>query len=101
MSRSRSPVQIQIHRISQRVRGFLQSALTRSKLGFAGGAIIATIIWAALHAGYTVVGLIEVALIGGIFSYALWRTGSLRVTLACHALYNSALALFVRFLLPA
>lgn len=80
-------------------RGFLQSSLTRAPLGFAGGAVIATVIWTSLHAGYSVVGMTEVALIGALLSFLLWRTGSLWVCIMCHGLYNSGLALYSRFLM--
>lgn len=80
-------------------RGFLQSSLTRSPLGFTGGALITTLIWSALHAGYSIVGMVEVALIGGVLSYLLWRTGSLWVCILCHGIYNSGLALYSRFLM--
>lgn len=80
-------------------RGFLQSALTRSPLGFTGGALVATLIWSALHAGYSVVGMVEVALIGGVLSFLLWRTGSLWVCILCHGIYNSGLALYSRFIM--
>ncbi len=80
-------------------RGFLQTSLTRSPLGFAGGALVATVIWTALHAGYSVVGMTEVALIGALLSFLLWRTGSLWVCILCHGLYNSGLALYSRFLM--
>lgn len=80
-------------------RGLLQGALSKSSLGFVGGAAVSVLLWTALHAGYSVVGMFEVVLIGVVFSYLLWRSGSLRVTLACHALYNAALALFTRFVM--
>ena len=80
-------------------RGFLQAALTKSSLGFWGGAAVSVILWTALHAGYTVIGMLEVVLIGIVFSYMLRRSGSLRVSLACHALYNGALALYTRFIM--
>jgi membrane protease YdiL (CAAX protease family) len=77
-------------------RGFLLSALARSRLGFAGGAVITTVWWTALHAGYSAAGIIEVFLIGLFFSWLLWRTGSLRVPIFCHALYNSLIVLMLR-----
>jgi membrane protease YdiL (CAAX protease family) len=84
------------------IRGFLLSALARSRLGFAGAALITTTMWAGLHAGYSAVGLAEVFLIGLFFCWLLWRTGSLRVTIFCHALYNSLVLLTLRFAsLPA
>ena len=41
-------------------------------------------------------GIAEVFLIGLLFSWLLWRTGSLRVALFCHALYNSLIVLVLR-----
>jgi uncharacterized protein len=82
-------------------RGFLQGALWRSRLGYWGAAVVATAVWAAMHAGYTAVGLAEVFLIGLVFSAFLRRTGSLWVPMFCHAFYNSALALGIRYLPPS
>jgi membrane protease YdiL (CAAX protease family) len=78
-------------------RGFLLSALARSRLGFWGAALIATALWTSLHVGYTVVGILEVSIVGLFFSWLLWRTGSLRVAILCHALYNSLIVLALRF----
>jgi membrane protease YdiL (CAAX protease family) len=83
-------------------RGFLLGALAQSRLGFWGAALISTLGWTALHAGYSLVGLAEVFAIGLLLSWLLWRTGSLRVTIFCHALYNSAIVLALRLVeLPA
>jgi uncharacterized protein len=78
-------------------RGFLLSALAKSRLGFWGAALIATALWTSLHVGYTAVGILEVSIIGLFFSWLLWRTGSLRVAIFCHALYNSLIVLSLRF----
>lgn len=78
-------------------RGFLQSALAQTRLGFAGATVLTTTAWAALHWGYSVAGLLEVFLIGLYFSWLLWRTGSLWPPLICHALYNSMLMLVLRY----
>jgi membrane protease YdiL (CAAX protease family) len=83
-------------------RGFLLGALARSHLGFWGAALVSTMAWTALHAGYSAVGLAEVFAIGLLLSWVLWRTGSLRVTIFCHALYNSLIVLALRLVeLPA
>ncbi len=83
-------------------RGFLLSALARSRLGFWGGAVISTGLWTALHAGYSTTGIAEVFMIGIFFSWLLWRTGSLRVAIFCHALYNSLIVLVLHTVpLPA
>ena len=78
-------------------RGFLLSALAGTRLGFWGAALVSTLAWAALHAGYSAIGLAEVFVIGLFFSWLLWRTGSLRVPIFCHALYNSLTLVVLRF----
>jgi len=83
-------------------RGFLLAALAQTRLGFWGAALVSTLLWAGLHAGYSIVGLAEVFAIGLFLSWVLWRTGSLRVAIFCHALYNSLILLALRFVdLPA
>ena len=83
-------------------RGFLLSALARTRVGFAGAAVASTSLWTALHAGYSLLGIVEVFTIGLFFSWMLWRTGSLRVPIFCHALYNSLIVGMLRFVnLPA
>ena len=74
-------------------RGFLFGALAQSRLGSAGAALVSSAAWAALHAGYSLVGLAEVFTIGLLLSWLLWRTGSLRVTIFCHAVYNGVVLL--------
>lgn len=74
-------------------RGFIFSGLAKTRLGFWGTAVLTTLLWTALHAGYSAFGLVEVLGIGLYFSWLLLRTGSLWVTILCHALYNSVIAL--------
>ena len=78
-------------------RGFLQTALVHTRLGYWGAALATTSVWTTLHIGYSLVGLVEVFMIGMVFALLLRRTGSLRVTLACHAIYNSGIALALIF----
>ena len=78
-------------------RGFLQSALVPSRLGYWGASIVTTVVWTALHAGYSVTGLVEVFMIGMVFALFLRLTGSLRVTMVCHGIYNSGIALLLIF----
>jgi CAAX protease family protein len=77
-------------------RGFLLGALAKGPLGFWGAAVVTTLLWTCLHAGYSLVGLAEVFAIGLLLSWLLWRTGSLWVTIFCHGLYNSLVALVLR-----
>jgi membrane protease YdiL (CAAX protease family) len=78
-------------------RGFLQSALTPGRLGFMGAAVISTLFWAGLHWGYSIVGMIEVVIIGLLFAWMVRRSGSIRPGLLIHAVYNGALTLLLRF----
>jgi len=79
-------------------RGFVFSALAKSKLGFVGAAALTSLLWMLLHLGYSVFGLIEVLAIGLYFAWLLVRTGSLWVTMFCHAVYNTVMALGLYFM---
>ena len=74
-------------------RGFLFSGLAKSRLGLIGTSILTAVLWTALHFGYSVFGLIEVLAIGLYFSWLLVKTGSLWVTIFCHAVYNTVVGL--------
>jgi CAAX protease family protein len=74
-------------------RGFLLSALAQSRLGFVGAAVVSSAAWTALHGGYSLVGLVDVYATGLLFCWLIWRTGSLLVTIFCHAVYNGAIVL--------
>lgn len=77
-------------------RGFLLSALSQTRLGFAGAAVISTVAWTALHAGYSAAGMIEVTAIGFYFAWLMWRTGNLWLPILCHAVYNGSLFVLLR-----
>ncbi len=79
-------------------RGFLFPALAKSTLGVAGAAVVSTLAWTALHAGYSVYGLVEVFLVGLFFCWLMVRSGSLWVPILCHAIYNTAIVLGLRWL---
>ena len=70
-------------------RGYLFGRLSNSQIGPVGAALVTTIGWTLLHWGYSIVGIIEVFIAGLLFSWALWRTGSLWVPLCLHAIYNA------------
>lgn len=76
-------------------RGFIVSFLARSRLGFAGAAVISSALWTAMHAGYSAQGLTLIFLLGLILSAILWRTGSLRAPIFCHAVYNAGSMAFL------
>jgi uncharacterized protein len=68
-------------------RGFLLSGLAKGRWGFWIPAILSTVLWTALHA-YTVTGTLAVMAYGLYFSWLLWRTGRLWLSLICHAFAN-------------
>jgi uncharacterized protein len=68
-------------------RGYLFSGLAPSRLGVIGATVVTTLGWGLLH-GYTNWGLFQVCAMGILFSIILVRTGSLRVTIFCHAVHN-------------
>jgi membrane protease YdiL (CAAX protease family) len=74
-------------------RGFLLSALAQTRLRFWGAAVVSVALWTGLH-DYSVLGLAKIFGTGLVFSWILWRTGSLRVTIFCHAV-NNGLALLL------
>jgi uncharacterized protein len=82
-------------------RGFLQSALAQSRLGFLGASLVTTTSWALLHIQYSMFGLAEIFAVGLAFCWVLHRTGSLWATIILHALYNGAQFVGLRYnLLP-
>jgi uncharacterized protein len=78
-------------------RGFLLAALARTRLGFWGGAVIVTVLWTALH-DYSAIGIANVFSTGLGLTWVLWRTGSLRVAIFCHALNNLLAVLAFRLI---
>ena len=69
-------------------RGFLFSALARSRAGLIGATLLTSLGWAAIH-GYSPQGDATIFALGLALSFILWRTGSTRVTMLCHGCYNA------------
>ncbi len=78
-------------------RGFLFPGLAKSRLGLLGAGILTSLLWTMLHVGYSIFGLLEVLAIGFYFAWLLVRTGSLWVTIFCHGVYNSVMAIGLYF----
>jgi len=72
-------------------RGFLLSAL--SKYGFWPAALIVNILWAAMHAGSPFIEIATTFTLGLLFSFILWRSGSLWTCILAHALCNAGPAI--------
>ena len=71
-------------------RGFLLSALAKSKIGFWGAAIFTDAAWTAVHAPYqSWDALLTIFLFGLLVSFLLWRTGSLWTCIFAHMTVNA------------
>jgi membrane protease YdiL (CAAX protease family) len=76
-------------------RGQIFAALSQTRMGFTGSAIVTSALWAALHITEPVhlVGLIF--LMGLVLSWLLVRFGSLWVTIVCHSVWNALTTLIL------
>ncbi len=76
-------------------RGFLFPALAKSRLGLAGAAIIVSAAWTSLHVDRTNLALAQLFAAGLLLTWMLVRTGSLRVPILCHVLFNTGVSIAV------
>lgn len=76
-------------------RGQLFSALSQTRLGVSGTAVITSGLWALLHMSepWLSVGLIFV--MGLVLGWLMYRFGSLWVVIACHAAWNAIYSLIL------
>ncbi len=81
-------------------RGFLLSALARTRLGIVGGGLISTALWTLLHASYSIPALISVFAAGLVMTWLVWKTGSLRIAIVTHAMVNASAAVFAGLYSP-
>jgi CAAX protease family protein len=71
-------------------RGFLLSALAKSKVGFWGAAVITDAAWTAMHVSYQpLAALPAIFVLGLLLSFLLWRTGSLWTCIFAHMTVNA------------
>jgi len=70
-------------------RGFMLSGIFRSRLGITGGILITALIWTAVHQQYDWYIRGNIFMLGIIFGYARYRSGSLLPSLTMHALMNA------------
>ncbi len=78
-------------------RGLLFTGLRASPLGFAGAALISSVLWTAMHANYSPYGLALVFSIGLFLAVIREKTGSLVPSMAAHAVYNGLIVLALAF----
>jgi hypothetical protein len=78
-------------------RGLLFGGLKQTPVGVTGAAGITAVMWAALHANYSVYGLVAISLIGLYLAFLRERTGTLLTSIVCHGTYNSLIVLILAF----
>jgi membrane protease YdiL (CAAX protease family) len=76
-------------------RGFMFPALAESRLGFTGAAIVVSAAWTALHVDRTTLAMAQLFVAGLLLSWLLVRTGSLRVPMLCHVVFNTGVSFAV------
>lgn len=82
-------------------RGFLLSALAKSRLGFWPAAVLSSGLWTVLHIGYSWPGLASVFLAGIGMSWIMLRTGSMRAVVVAHAVINAFSLIVISLFAPA
>lgn len=80
-------------------RGMLYGVLRTSPLGMTMAAVITAVLWASVHAQYSLYGVFGIALIGLYLAWVREKTGSLVAPIVCHAVYNGCV-LAVMLLMP-
>ncbi len=74
-------------------RGFLLRGFGASRIGMPGGIVLTSACWSAMHVQYEFFFIAQIFLLGLVFGWLRWRSGSTTLTLGLHALINlSALA---------
>jgi membrane protease YdiL (CAAX protease family) len=76
-------------------RGFLFPALLRTPLGFLGASLLTSLCWTVLHVDRPILALLQLFAAGLFSCWLLVRTGSLRVPIICHVLYNAGVTFVV------
>lgn len=69
-------------------RGFMFRGFAASKLGVAGAIALPALLWTMLHLQYDSFYLVHIFVIGLLFGWLRWRSGSVTVPLLLHALVN-------------
>lgn len=69
-------------------RGFLYRGLAASRVGVAGAIVISSALWAAMHVQYEPFFMGHIFVIGLLFGWWRWKSGSTTLTLVLHGLVN-------------
>lgn len=81
-------------------RGFLLTALAKTRLGIVGGGLICNTVWTLMHFQYSPAGMSSVFLAGLLLTWIMWRTSSIRACIVAHAVINAASMTFLALYAP-
>jgi len=70
-------------------RGFLFRGWARSDRAAWPAIVVISVLWAALHVQYDVIGIAQIFVIGLFLGWLRWRSGSMLLTVLLHALFNA------------
>jgi len=79
-------------------RGFMFRGLAASHVGVAGAIFIPAFIWAVMHLQYSSLYILHIFIIGLLFGWLRWRSGSTLVPLVLHGAVNLTALLQVAYL---
>ena len=79
-------------------RGFLLPGYAGSGLGYSGAIVLTSTAWAIMHVQYEAFYIVQIFILGCVFGWLRWRSGSTILTLILHGLVNLAALLQVAFL---
>jgi membrane protease YdiL (CAAX protease family) len=69
-------------------RGFMFRGLAASRVGVAGAILIPSAIWSAMHVQYEAFLIVQIFILGTVFAWLRWKSGSTWLTIVLHAIIN-------------
>lgn len=79
-------------------RGFLFRGYAASRAGIAGAIVIPSAVWAMMHLQYEAFFIAHIFLLGLVFGWLRWKSGSLWLTIILHAIVNTSSLLQTAFI---
>ena len=71
-------------------RGFMFRGFASSRVGLAGAIVLPAVIWAVMHVQYEPYYILHIVMLGVLFGWLRWRSGSTVVTIVLHGIVNLA-----------
>jgi membrane protease YdiL (CAAX protease family) len=69
-------------------RGFMFRGLAASRVGVAGAILIPSAIWSVMHVQYETFFIVQIFILGTVFAWLRWKSGSTSLTIVLHAIIN-------------